>query len=191
MNGRDIIAALGLGIGAAFGMAGVLVQQAQLRQAFWLVDGIALVVAASLLTVKYLRKGSDSIAAGFLVFAIAEGLLLSATAAGLTGNLLLFGIGFALWAAALLLTSTPREFPFWGRAAGIVAAVLFGVVAYRIFRGLPLLPTAKPLPFYAYPFLVIAIVGWIWALLTERPAVTEKPAITGKPAIPEKPGKRT
>lgn len=169
-SGRDVVAAFGLGIGAVFGMAGVFVAQAQLRQAFWLVDGIALVVAASLLTVKYLKKGNDWVAAGFLVFAIGESLLLSATAAGLAGSIPSFGVGFALWAAALLLTSMPREFPFWGRAAGIVAAVLFGLVAYRIFKGMQLPPTAKPLPFYAYPFLVITLVGWIWSLVSEKKA---------------------
>ena len=33
--------------------------------------------------------------------------------------------------------------------------------------GEELLPTSAPLPFYAYPFLVITFIGWIWSLLRE------------------------
>jgi hypothetical protein len=165
-SGRDVVAAIGLGMGAVFGLAGTLVSQAPLRQAFWAIDGVGLVVATSLLTVKFLKKGSDCVAAGFLVFAIGESLLVSGTAAGLAGGVPSFGGGVALWAAALLLTSIPREFPTWVRTVGIVAALLFTVVAGRIFWGEQLLATASPLPFFAYPFLVITFVGWIWALLT-------------------------
>jgi hypothetical protein len=166
-NSRDSIAAIGLGVGAVFGLAGTLVAQAPLRQAFWGIDGIALVVAASLLTVKFSKKGSDCVAAGFLVFAIGESLLVSGTAAGLEGSVPSFGGGVGLWAAALLLTSVPREFANWVRMVGIIAAVLFGIVAGRIFWGEQLLPTATPLPFFAYPFLVMTFVGWIWTLVTE------------------------
>jgi hypothetical protein len=35
----------------------------------------------------------------------------------------------------------------------------------RIFWGEHVLPTASPLPFFAYPFLVLTIAGWIWTLL--------------------------
>jgi hypothetical protein len=161
----DIVAAVGLGIGAVFGMAGTVVSQAPLRQAFWAIDGVALVVASALLTVKFLRKGNDCVAAGFLVFAIGESLLVSGTAAGLAGSVPSFAGGVALWAAALLLISIPREFAMWVRLIGILAAVLFIVVAARIFFGEQLLPTSTPLPFFAYPFLVVTFVGWIWALV--------------------------
>lgn len=60
----DIVAAIGLGIGAVFGLAGTLVSQAPLRQAFWVIDGVGLVVAGALLTTKFLRKGNDCVAAG-------------------------------------------------------------------------------------------------------------------------------
>jgi len=39
------------------------------------------------------------------------------------------------------------------------------IVAVQIFWGEPLLPTSAPLPFYAYPFLVMTFIGWIWRLL--------------------------
>jgi hypothetical protein len=164
-SSRDIVAAVCLAIGAVFGLSGTMVSHAPLRQAFWAIDGVGLVVASVLLTMKYLRSGNDCVAAGFLVFAIGESLLVSGTAAGLAGSVPSFGGGVALWAVALLLTSIPREFALWVRLVGAVASLLFAVVAARIFWGEQLLPTAAPLPFFAYPFLVMTLVGWIWALV--------------------------
>jgi len=164
-SSRDIVAAVCLAIGAVFGLSGTMVSHAPLRQAFWAIDGVGLVVASALLTMKYLRSGNDCVAAGFLVFAIGESLLVSGTAAGLAGSVPSFGGGVALWAVALLLTSIPREFALWVRLVGGVASLLFAVLAARIFWGEQLLPTASPLPFFAYPFLVMTLVGWIWALV--------------------------
>lgn len=166
----DIVAAIGLAFGAVFGLAGTLVSDASLRQACWAIDGVGLVVASSLLTMKFLRSGNDCVAAGFLVFAIGESLLVSGTAAGLAGSVPSFGGGVTLWAAALLLTSIPRGFPTWVRFIGVIASVLFAVVAARIFWGEQLLPTSAPLPFFAYPFLVLTFVGWIWTLARESTA---------------------
>lgn len=161
----DVIAAVGLAIGGLFGLAGTFVGRADLRQAFWAIDGVALVVATALLTVKYLRQGNDWLAAGFLVFVVGESLLLSGLAAGLEGSLPSFGAGVALWATALLLTSIPRTFANWIRVVSTVACALFAVTAGRIFWGELLLPTSAPLPSLGYPFLVLTFAGWIWTLL--------------------------
>ena len=161
----DTAAAIGLGVGTVFGLAGTFVSEAALRQTFWAIDGVALVVASALLTMKYFRAGNDCVAAGFLVFAIGESLLVSGTAAGLEGSVPSFGGGVALWAAALLLTSIPKTFALWVRAVGVVAALLFVIVAARIFWGEQLLPTSSPLPFFAYPLLVLTFLGWIWTLV--------------------------
>jgi hypothetical protein len=75
-----------------------------------------------------------------------------------------FGGGVALWAAGLLLVSVPATFPRWTRVSGLVAAALFAVVAGRIAWGEPLVPTATPLPYFAYPVLVLTFVGWIMAV---------------------------
>jgi hypothetical protein len=31
----------------------------------------------------------------------------------------------------------------------------------------PLTPIARPLPFFAYPFLVLTFIGWIWAIVSQ------------------------
>jgi hypothetical protein len=160
----DLVAAIGLGVGAVFGLAGTLVASAPVRQTFWGIDGVGLIVATALLTMRFLRSGDDCVAAGFLVFAIGESLLVSGTAAGLEGSVPSFAGGVALWAAALLLISVPTAFAMWVRLVGVLAAALFAVVAVRIFWGEPLLATSRPLPFFAYPFLVLTFVGWIVAL---------------------------
>ena len=161
----NVVAAIGLALGGVFGLAGTVVTDQNLRAASWAIDGVALVVATSLLALRFFRKGNDCVAAGFLVFAIGEGGMLSGTAATLAGSVPSFAAGTALWSAALLLTSVPREFAGWIRLVSIVGAILFAITAARIFWGEQVLPTSSPLPFFAYPFLVLTFVGWIWTLL--------------------------
>jgi len=168
----NIVAATGLAIGAVFGLAGTIVTHSHLQATLWAIDSVGLVMATTLLTVKFLRKGCDVIAAGFLVFAIGEGVILSGTAAGLVGSIPSFAAGIALWAAALVLISIPNEFSMWVRVIGIATAILFAVTSARMFWGEPLLPTSSPLPFFGYPFLVITIVGWITYLLKEHGLTT-------------------
>jgi hypothetical protein len=52
--------------------------------------------------------------------------------------------------------------PSWLRLVAAVAALMFAAVAVQIFMGHPLTPLSQPLPFFAYPFLVIALFGWAW-----------------------------
>lgn len=61
----DFVAAIGLAIGGALGLAGTFVEGAPLRETLWTIDGVALVVATALLTMKYQRQGNDWVAAGF------------------------------------------------------------------------------------------------------------------------------
>jgi len=146
-------------------MAGTFAPSAPLRGLAWGVDGVALVMASALLTLVFHRKGEDLVAAGFLVFAVAEGLILSGAAMGLAASVPSFGAGTSLWALVLVLISIPRVFPPLVRLLGLFAAVLFGVTAVRIFAGIPVMPTKAPLPFYAYPVLVATLAGWIWTLV--------------------------
>jgi hypothetical protein len=162
------IAAAGLVVGAAFGLAGTLVASPELQASLWAIDSVGLVVATTLLALKYFRTGDDVLAAGFLVFAIGEGVLLSGTAAGPQGSVPAFAAGTALWAAALALVSAPARLRRSLRVLGGASAVLFAITAGRIYAGEPLSPTSSPLPFYAYPFLVATLIGWAWMVLREE-----------------------
>ena len=108
-----------------------------------------------------------TVAAGFLVFALGESLLVWGTAAGLEASVPSFGGGVALWAAGLLLISLPGRLAVWVRVAGVAAALLFAVVAARIFLGERLLPTSQPLSFFAYPLVVLTFLGWAVTVLRE------------------------
>lgn len=167
-RGLDRLAAGCLLVGAGFGLAGTLVASPELQASLWAIDSVGLVIAASLLTLKYLREGAELVSAGFLVFAIGEGVLLSGTAAGPAGSVPAFAAGIALWAAALALISAPGRLPGWLRLLGGVAACLFALTAGRIYAGEVLLPTSSPLPFFAYPFLVATLLGWAWRLVREE-----------------------
>jgi hypothetical protein len=146
----NIVAAIGLALGAVFGLAGTLLTQSNLRNTAWGIDALGLIMATALLALKFFRRGHDFVAAGFLVFAIGEAVILSGTAAGLAGSAASFAAGTGLWATALLLISIPREFPSGTRFVGIATSILFGVTSARMLWGEPLLPTSSPLPFVGY-----------------------------------------
>lgn len=164
----DVIASIGLALGGVLGMAGAIVTQPNAQAILWAIDGAGIVMATTLLAMKYFRMGNDIVAGGFLVFAIGEGvILLSAPAAGVAGSIPAFAAGTALWGTALLLVSIPKLFAVPIRILGIISAALFMITAARIFWGEQLLPTSVPLPTYAYPLLVATLAGWIWTLWQE------------------------
>lgn len=158
-----LIAPSGLVIGAVLGMAGTFVPSASLRGLLWGLDGIALIIATALLTIHHFHQGRDVVAAGFLVFVVGETLILTGAAMDPVASSPIFGAGVGLWAASLTLVSAPSVMPSWVRVIGVVAALLFAVVAVQIFVGLVLTPLSQPLPFFAYPFLVVTLFGWAWA----------------------------
>lgn len=160
---RSLLAPGGLIVGGVLGMAGSFVRSESLRGLLWGIDGTALVIAAALLTVRYFRRGSDMVAAGFLVFMAGEALILSGAAMSLTASIPAFGAGVGLWAAALAIISGPAVMQSWVRVVAIIAAVLFADVAVQIFMGATLTSLTRPLPFFAYPFLVVTLFGWAWA----------------------------
>lgn len=170
MNERftQVTASAGLIIGGIFGTIGSFATSDSFRGLAWGIDGIALVVASSLLTIYYFRKGLDSTAAGFLIFAIGQGLVLSYSGADPYSNVSIFGAGASCWAAALFIISLQKTYPLFLRCTGVLAAVLFLVSAILIFSAHPLNALTKPLPFFAYPVFVITMLGWAWNLLTTR-----------------------
>ena len=154
-------------MGGALGMAGTFAPSDSLRGLAWGLDGVALVMAGSLLTVLFLRKGPALVAAGFMTFVAGQTLVTAGAAMDLAESVPLFGAGIGLWAVGLTMVSAPRRFPSIVRILGLVSALLFGITALRIFAGAEILPTSAPLPFFAYPVLVATFAGWIWILLTD------------------------
>ena len=146
-------------------MMGTVVQASNVRAASWALDAVGLIVATALLALKYFRAGNDCVAGGFLVFAMGETAILTGTAASLEASVPAFAAGAALWSAALLLTGVPKAFAMWTRVASVIGAILFAITAARIFWGEPVSPLSSPLPFFAYPFLVLSFAGWIYALV--------------------------
>ena len=157
-----LVAALGLVIGASLGIAGAFAPSASLRGLAWGVDGTALIVASALLAIHHSRRENTLAAAGFLVFVAGETLILSGAAMTLEASAPSFAAGVGLWAASLALVGTSKTMPVWVRAVGFIAALLFSVVAVRIFVGAALTPLSEPLPFFAYPFLAATLLGWAW-----------------------------
>jgi hypothetical protein len=170
MSGERLraVAAAGLGIGAVLGMAGSFVPSSELRALAWAVDGIAIVVGSALLVVHHVREGNDQLAAGFLVFLAGETLIVAGSAMELAASAPSFAAGAGLWSAALALVSGSPLVPAFIRATGAIASVLLAVTAVRIFGGGGLTPLSKPLPFYAYPFLAITLLGWAWVHVRSR-----------------------
>ena len=171
MSGERLrtVAAAGLVIGAVLGMAGSFAPSSELRALAWAVDGIAIVVGSALLVVHHDREGNDQLAAGFLVFLAGETLIVAGSAMELAASAPSFAAGAGLWSAALALVSGSPLVPAFIRATGAIASVLLAVTAVRIFGGGGLTPLSKPLPFYAYPFLAITLLGWAWVHVRSRP----------------------
>ena len=61
----NVIAAIGLALGGALGMAGAMVTQQDVQAILWAIDGSGLVMAAAMLATKYFRAGNDVVAGGF------------------------------------------------------------------------------------------------------------------------------
>ncbi|MDX8443703.1 hypothetical protein [Mesorhizobium australafricanum] len=160
----DTIAAIGLAVGGALGMLGTFVASDALRETLWTIDGVGVVVAAAILTMKYQRLGNDLVAAGFLTFLAGESLLLAGNAAGLQASVSSYVGGISLWAAGLVMVSAQATFALWMRLTAFVSALVFVVSAAMILWGAPLLPTSAPLPAAGYPFLVLTFIGWIWTI---------------------------
>lgn len=150
----------GLAAGAVLGMAGSVVPAANLRSLFWAIDGVGLIVATTLLSLHFFRSQQELLAAGFLVYAIGESVMLAGTATTLEASVPSFAAGTALWSGGLMLVSAPRGFALWNRIAGVIGSLLFAATALQIFWGATLTPLSRPLPFFAYPVLVLNFIGW-------------------------------
>jgi len=167
MNEKFIVttASTGLIIGYVLGIAGSFAPSDIVRSITWAIDSAGIMLASCLLTLYYFKKGEEMAAAGFLNFAMAQTLIFSSCAVDLNANIPSFGAGTFLWGKSLVVISLQKLFPLLIRFTGLVAAVLFITVSFLIFTGHPVNALTKPLPFFAYPFFALTLLGWAWALL--------------------------
>jgi hypothetical protein len=154
-----LVAAVSLCAGGLLGLAGSF-SPAPLRGLAWGLDGTALVLGALLLAVHHIKRGNEQLAAGFFTFVAGQTLVVSSSAMDLAASSPSFGAGAGLWAAGLALVSASPSMPFFVRATGGIASILFALVALQIYSGTALTPLSEPLPFFAYPFLVLTLFGW-------------------------------
>ncbi len=168
----DQLACLGLVVGAICGLAGTLITAPVPRAIFWTVDGTALVMASAMLTVRYFRLRRDLVAAGFLIFAFGQAIVLSTAGQLVLPAATVFAAGAACWAVGLVLISVDEEFPLWVRIVGFVSSVLFAITALMIQGGMGLTAVSIPLPFLAYPVLVLTFVGWIVTIMRWPKTIT-------------------
>src|SRR5689334_11293519 len=127
-----IVVSIGLAAGGVLGMAGTFAPTASLRGLLWGIDGVGLIMATTLLTVTFYRRGEDVAAAGFLVFGIGESLLLPGAAMELRASGPAFGAGVSLWALGMALISSAPVWPFAVRVLGSLGTVVFAVTALQI-----------------------------------------------------------
>jgi len=160
-----VLAVIGLVLGATLGMAGSMVAASNVRAVCWAIDAAGVIVATVILALSYLRAAKMEVAAGFLIYAIGEAIMLTGTSMSLEASVPAFAAGTALWSLGLLLISVPREFLLLTRLTGLIAAVEFGMVSLQIFWGRSLTPISRPLPMFAYPILVLTFCGWIWTIV--------------------------
>jgi hypothetical protein len=163
-----LIAIVCLAIGSVLGMAGAFVPSAELRAILWNIDGTALVVAAAALAVIFFKRGEDLAAAGYIVFAVAEGVIMTSNGVSALAGAPQFASGTSLWAAALVMISSARIYPMLVRILGFAAAGLFAISSFSALAGYPVNAMSSPLPFFAYPVFVGTMIGWIWTLLRMR-----------------------
>jgi hypothetical protein len=163
MNNHQLafLAAASLVAGGLLGLVGSFVP-AEFRGIAWGIDGTALVMGTLLLAVHHIKRGQEQLSAGFLTFAAGQTLVVSGSGMDLTTSAPLFGAGAGLWAAGLALVSATSAMPLFVRATGAIASVLFALVSLQIYGGAAIHPLSTPLPFNAYPLLVITLFGWAW-----------------------------
>ncbi len=166
----NLVAIIGLAIGAIFGLSGSFVTDPIVTIVLYEISSVGLIVSLTILALKFLKEDRLLLATGFLLFSIGEAIMSGGTAAGELGGQAAFGGGMALYGPALLLISIPKKFPIWGRMTGLAACIPFGLVASKIFLGEVVL-SSSALPGAGYGLLTLTIISWIWTLAKETTAI--------------------
>jgi hypothetical protein len=168
-----ILIVVGLAIGAVLGFGGNFIPVGSAQNVVYAISSLGLVMGSALFAAWFARQGRDTVAIGFALFALAEGILLSglfllASAPTFPGAYTFAG-GAALYAVALPLASIPPAFPLWTRITGVLAAIPFAAHALLWLLGRSPAPSG-PLASIGYVLLIVTIVGWIITALRTAPS---------------------
>lgn len=168
-----ILTVVGLAIGAVLGFGGNFIHVGQAQNVVYVISSLGIIMGSALLAAWFARQGRDTVAIGYALLALAEGILLSGLF--LSANTptdpaayASFAAGVALYPVALLLASIPPAFPLWTRIAGALAAIPFAAHALLSLLGYAPNPSG-PLASIGYVLLTLTIVGWSIAVLRTVP----------------------
>lgn len=163
-----ILIVVGLAIGAVLGFGGNFIHVGPAQNVVYAISSLGIIMGSARFAAWFARQGRDTVAVGFALLALAEGVILSGGTPSDPGASASFAAGTALYAVALLLASLPPAFPLWTRIVGALAAVPFAVHALLQLLGRSPDPSG-PLASIGYVLLILAIVGWIITVLRAAP----------------------
>ena len=169
-----ILIVVGLAVGAVLGLGGNFIHVGPAQNVVYTISSLGIIMGSALLAAWFARQGRDTVAIGFALLALAEGIILSSLFLSAStptdpGAYASFAAGVALYAVALLLVSIPPAFPLWTRIAGALAAVPFAAHALLWLLGRS--PASSgPLASTGYVLLIVAMVGWMITVLRAAPS---------------------
>jgi hypothetical protein len=169
-----ILIVVGLAIGAVLGFGGNFIHAGQAQNVVYVISSLGIIMGSAFLAAWFARQGRDTVAIGFALLALAEGILLpglflSASSPTDPGAYASFAAGVTLYPVALLLASIPPAFPLWTRIAGALAALPFAAHALLSLLGRSPAP-GGPLASIGYVLLTLTIVGWMITVLRAAPS---------------------
>jgi hypothetical protein len=156
------------------GLGGNFIHVGPAQNVVYTISSLGIIMGSALLAAWFARQGRDTVAIGFALLALAEGIILSSLFLSAStptdpGAYASFAAGVALYAVALLLASIPPAFPLWTRIAGALAAVPFAAHALLSLLGRSPAPSG-PLASIGYVLLTVATVGWMITVLRAAPS---------------------
>jgi len=169
-----VLIVVGFVIGAVLGFGGNFLPAGPPQNIAHALSSLGLIMSSALFAAWFARRGHNIVAVGFALLALAEGILLSglflsASTPTDPGAYASFAAGVALYAVALPLASVPPAFPIWTRIVGVLAALPFAAHGLLWLLGRSPAPSG-PLASIGYVLLIVAIVGWIIAVLQAAPS---------------------
>lgn len=157
-TGERTIIVGGLAVFVVLGLIANIPGAGPVQDLLHALSSIGLVVAGALFALREARRDADLVAAGLAILAIAQVVMWAGVGTGSDAS---FAAAALFFAPALLLISLPPHFAIWARAAGALAAIAFGAhgVAY-LLSGSPPESLLNAEESFAYPVLIIAVIGW-------------------------------